>query len=318
MNNKPVSYLQIDSRWKSLPYTTKQENATIGGSGCGPTSMAMVIATWVDPTVTPVDLCNWSMQHGYKATNQGTYYSYFTPQAAAYGLECEQLNWTDLRSASNANTYHQKAHDYVDDGHLVIACMGPGNWTKSGHYILWYSNDGDNVLINDPASTSPTRLKNTFALFKSQVKYYWVVKVPKEVISMTNTEVRELIAQEVNSAVEEAVKSAIGNVEEAIKDVIGNVVTTSDATDPSSWAASSWNKAKSIGVTDGTSPLNPMTREQVITVLDRLGLYGETAPIIDIIKVSLDEFRNSLGVFKATVEAKLDEFNASLNAALNK
>ena len=37
------------------------------------------------------------------------------------------------------------------------------------------------VYINDPASTKATRAKNTWDLFKSQVKYYWVVNVPEEI-----------------------------------------------------------------------------------------------------------------------------------------
>lgn len=40
----------------------------------------------------------------------------------------------------------------------------------------------------------------------------------------------------------------------------------------SSWAESSWEKAISLGVTDGTNPQNNITREQVIVMLDRLGL----------------------------------------------
>lgn len=41
---------------------------------------------------------------------------------------------------------------------------------------------------------------------------------------------------------------------------------------PSDWAKASWEKAIAAGVTDGTNPQNPATREQVITILDRLGL----------------------------------------------
>lgn len=48
------------------------------------------------------------------------------------------------------------------------------------------------------------------------------------------------------------------------------VTTTTDA--PSSWAKASWEKAIAAGVTDGTNPQGPATREQVITMLDRLGL----------------------------------------------
>ena len=41
---------------------------------------------------------------------------------------------------------------------------------------------------------------------------------------------------------------------------------------PSSWAASSWAKAVSLGVVDGTSPQGNVTREQLAVILDRLGL----------------------------------------------
>ena len=36
---------------------------------------------------------------------------------------------------------------------------------------------------------------------------------------------------------------------------------------PSTWAAEAWSWAKSNGLTDGTNPQNPATREQVITML---------------------------------------------------
>ena len=51
MNKRPVSYLQTDPRWKSKPYRVPGESATIGGSGCGPTAAAMVIATLKDASV---------------------------------------------------------------------------------------------------------------------------------------------------------------------------------------------------------------------------------------------------------------------------
>ena len=126
LNEKPVSYLQTDSRWAKWPYSNSNENTNIGESGCGPTAIAMAIATWVDPSVTPVTTCQWSLDHGYKATGNGTYQSYFVPQAAAYGLECYRVNTSSIQymSSANAAKYHQEAHDAVDEGHLVIALMG--------------------------------------------------------------------------------------------------------------------------------------------------------------------------------------------------
>lgn len=48
--------------------------------------------------------------------------------------------------------------------------------------------------------------------------------------------------------------------------------TATTADTPSSWAKASWEKAIAAGVTDGTNPQNPITREQVVVMLDRLGL----------------------------------------------
>ena len=81
MNKQPVSYLQTDPRWAKKDYSAKGEKTTIGASGCGPTAMAMVLATWADPAVTPETECAWALSHGYKAPNQGTYYGYFRPAA---------------------------------------------------------------------------------------------------------------------------------------------------------------------------------------------------------------------------------------------
>ena len=90
MNNQPVLYYQTDRRWADVDYSAKGESTTIGRSGCGPTCMAMVIATWADKNVTPVEACAWALKHGYKAVNQGTYYSYFKPHGAVYGIRADK------------------------------------------------------------------------------------------------------------------------------------------------------------------------------------------------------------------------------------
>ena len=257
-NNRPVQYLQTDPKWANKSYSTKYESTTIKASGCGPTAMAMAIATWVDPSVTPVTTCQWSLSHGYKATGNGTYHSYFVPQAAAYGLKCEKINSGSLANLNRAQSmpYHQKAHDYVADGNLVICLMGPGNWTKGGHYILWYDNDGNDVLINDPASTSNGRHRNTWELLMQQVRYYWVIHVPKEVISMTNTELTALIEKRAKEIADERIKAYFDNLK-------GNT--------PDPWAAPYWNEAKKNGILDGSNPKNFLTRQEFSVIAHSCG-----------------------------------------------
>jgi len=52
--NNCVKYLQWDSKWKNVKYSTHTNAQTIGNSGCGPTSMAMILATWENSNITPV------------------------------------------------------------------------------------------------------------------------------------------------------------------------------------------------------------------------------------------------------------------------
>lgn len=150
---------------------------TIGSSGCGVTAAAMIIATLKDKNVTPVTTAEWSMAHGYKALNQGTYYTYFVPQLKQYGIVCRQLNSSNLYGKSSS-TAHNEALNALKNDNWVIACMGKGHWTSSGHFILLYKYENGYIFINDPASAKGDRIKNTWDLFAKQVKYMWVIDVP--------------------------------------------------------------------------------------------------------------------------------------------
>ena len=173
MNKRPVSYLQTDARWKSKPYRVTGEQSTIGSAGCGPSCAAMVISTLTGKTVTPVDTCDWSIRHGYKALNQGTYYSYFVPQLKAYGSQCKQLLGSRILNQPQ-HPVHDQVKRYLSDGYYVIALMGPGTWTKGGHFVLVWDWDSK-VRINDPASTRAERLNGEPETFRREVRMYWLV-----------------------------------------------------------------------------------------------------------------------------------------------
>lgn len=173
MNKQPVSYLQTDPRWKNVDYSTTGETTTIGGSGCGPTSAAMLIETLTGQNFTPVDACAWALSHGYKALNQGTYHSYFVPQFAANNITCKRLNTSSI-GGNVSSPVHDQALVLLKEGWYLIALMGKGLWTSSGHYIVVWWEDGK-IRINDPASTKATRLTGDPATFRAQCKYYWAI-----------------------------------------------------------------------------------------------------------------------------------------------
>ncbi len=173
MNKQPVSYLQTDKRWKDKPYQVPGETATVGDSGCGPSCAAMLIETITGRTFTPEEACAWSVAHGYKAKGQGTYYSYFAPQFAAFGIKCWQLSWTNVYH-NPGSPIHDQALEYLKQGYYLIALMKKGLWTGGGHFVVvWWADN--KIRINDPASTKDKRLNGDPATFRNEATYYWVI-----------------------------------------------------------------------------------------------------------------------------------------------
>lgn len=249
MNTQPVSYLQTDPRWAGIPYAVKGESATIGGSGCGPTSMAMVLATWADKSVTPKTECAWALENGYKAKGQGTYYSYFTPAAKRYGLDCRQLNHASIYG-NNGAVYHTTAREAVLNGDLVIACMGKGNWTRSGHFVLvwWIDQEKDVVYINDPASTKTARTRGSYRLFVKQVKYYFVIKrpatAPEKEEDMTEKEIRSIVTEELAAQRDALIADVLAAMPtDKIFDTIDEVPE---------WAQAAVQRRIDLGILEGT------------------------------------------------------------------
>lgn len=253
MNKKPVYYMQTDPRWKNKPYRVTGENSTIGGSGCGPSCAAMLIETLTGKTFTPEDACNWSMAHGYKALNQGTYYAYFVPQFKEFGISCQMINSANIYGGINgAASVHAKAFDLLKHGYYLIACMGPGNWTSSGHFVVVWWED-EKVRINDPASKKDTRLNGNIVQFKSQVKYYWAIDARK----YNNATNEENKSEEEDDMTEKEVRAIVEEI------LLAKNKAGSDS------LSDEWEEAKKAGITDGSRPAGYATREQVAAMIVR-------------------------------------------------
>lgn len=171
---QPIYYMQTDPLWKDKPYRAPGESSTIGSAGCGPSCAAMLIHTITGKVVTPEMTCKWSMEHGGKALRQGTYYSYFKPQFAAYDIEAYQFNYDNLYHCPNNKT-HDKALALLNQGYYLIALMKKGNWTSGGHFIVVYDVKDGKVLINDPYSQKPQRIRGDLNTFKNECAYYFAV-----------------------------------------------------------------------------------------------------------------------------------------------
>lgn len=131
-------FSQIDSRWKNQMYSSiGKSSQTIGSSGCGPTSAAMVVSS-IKGTVTPDIMANAFLQNGYRSANNGTYWS-------AYRAVADEFNigYTETSDI-------QKAIELLRNDNYVICSVGNGLFTTGGHYIVLAGIEGDTLKIFDP------------------------------------------------------------------------------------------------------------------------------------------------------------------------
>lgn len=167
---QPKNFKQNDPKWEDVLYTYKNtysKKQTIGSSGCGPSALADIVATWWDEKITPVEMCKLAVDKNYRLKTGGTNHKFFEYVAKLYGGHyCE----------TTSHTYAKKA---IENGHYVIVNVGPSRWTTGGHFICWWKISGSTVYINDPYDTKYTKAKEKAPyseLKKARKKYYILYK----------------------------------------------------------------------------------------------------------------------------------------------
>ena len=133
-----IYFNQLDERYANQPYGTDH----IGGYGCGPTSMAIVVSSLTGETVDPAQMARWAYEHGYWCSKSGSYHTLIPGAAQAWGLSVEGCTASEP----------QRILDALADGKLVVALMTKGHFTKSGHFIVLRGVQDEKILVADPAS----------------------------------------------------------------------------------------------------------------------------------------------------------------------
>ena len=135
-------YYNQSGGWNDYRYSAGGAN-TMGASGCGPTSAAMVAASF-GFDITPNEAADWRADHGYH-DGDGTDHGFFTAYGDELGIPNKQMN---VSSENLANALSQ--------GDLVILSANPGDFTNYGHFIVArsYNPETNEVLIADPNHTS--------------------------------------------------------------------------------------------------------------------------------------------------------------------
>ena len=162
-----IYFNQGDSAWNQNGYC-------IAKAGCGPTSMAVVITSLTDKWVTPLDTAIWGYQHGFYS-REGSAHEMIPAMAAAYGLRCQGVG-TDYQAIKKA----------LKAGKPVVCLMGPGYFTRGGHFMVLVAIDNnDCVTVADVGSRTRSAYKYRLADVIAQSKGasaggpFWVMSYDK-------------------------------------------------------------------------------------------------------------------------------------------
>ena len=162
-----IYFNQGDSAWNQNGYC-------IAKAGCGPTSMAVVITSLTGKWVTPLDTAIWGYQHGFYS-REGSAHEMIPAMATAYGLRCQGVG-----------TDYQEIKKALKAGKPVVCLMGPGYFTRGGHFMVLVAIDNnDCVTVADVGSRTRSAYKYRLADVIAQSKGasaggpFWVMSYDK-------------------------------------------------------------------------------------------------------------------------------------------
>ncbi len=154
--------MQWDKRWGYDAYG----DSMIGLSGCGPVCLTMAYLYLTGDTgMTPREMAAFAYDNGYYAQDAGTQWSLWTEGARKLGLTGTELSLDEsvMKQA-------------LDAGGLIICSMGPGDFTKQGHFILIRGYDENGFYVNDPNRRSNSSRQWDFDTLRSQMLNLWSLR----------------------------------------------------------------------------------------------------------------------------------------------
>ena len=161
---KLVNLIALGHFYEQKDYTKDRfcgiSGYTIGGSGCGVTAMAMV-ASYNEKNnyYSPIVMNNYSTKWKTCGGGQtGTKIDFFRKMA-------KELNYNYIPLNKGSSVTSDMVIHHLKNGHLIIARMGPGHFTKGGHYIVLagYSltKNEAQVYVYDPNNRNNSRNRGT-------------------------------------------------------------------------------------------------------------------------------------------------------------
>jgi len=142
-------------------------NEGFGLCGCGPTCIAAIISNLAGVPVDPEEMRVYGLSVGSWLPSGGTTYGFLIETAKKYGIKTTQIYASDKESLFEA---------LRDENKLVLATMGPGDFTLGAHFMLFRGiTDEGKILIADSYSYEYSTMEWDYDYLYAQLKNgYWI------------------------------------------------------------------------------------------------------------------------------------------------
>lgn len=156
-------FMQWDERWGYYEYGS----SVMGVTGCGPTCLSMVAVHLLqNPSLTPIYMADYAERNGYYAEGIGTAWTFMSEAPSRMGLRAKEVPLDE-----------SCVLQYLQQGKPIICAMGPGDFTESGHFIVFIGIEDGKIKVNDPNSRERSEKLWSFEDIKYQIKNMWVYTV---------------------------------------------------------------------------------------------------------------------------------------------
>ena len=171
-SEKYVYYAQSSSEFASYPLPS---GCTIGTMGCGPTTVAMILASYIDKSITPKTIVDLYRQKGYSLGCDGSKIVDAKTTLTYYGIET-----TDYipYSSATSDVVTKDFKNYLNGGYTIFALANFGGTTD---HFFWITeiDDKNNIWAYDPyygvGQTLPYNENSRYPF----PKYLWAFGVKK-------------------------------------------------------------------------------------------------------------------------------------------
>ncbi len=159
-------YVFYRQNWSVLD-DAEYGNEGFGLCGCGPTCLAAIISNLAGVPVDPEEMRVYGLSVGSWLPTGGTTYGFIIETAKKYGITATQIYAGDKESLFAA---------LEDENKLVLATMGPGDFTYGAHFMLFRGmTDEGKILIADSYSYEYSTMEWDYDYLYAQLKNgYWI------------------------------------------------------------------------------------------------------------------------------------------------